>query len=36
MALHQELELLWSTHNRAQGDFTVVEAEYLEVIATRT
>ena len=35
LALHQELELLWSTHNRAQGDFTVVEAEYLEVIATR-
>jgi SAM-dependent methyltransferase len=34
-ALHQDLELLWSAHNRAQGDFTVVEAEYLEVIATR-
>ena len=34
-ALHRELELLWSAHNRAQGDFTVVEAEYLEVIGTR-
>ena len=34
-ALHWELESLWSAHNRAQGDFTVVEAEYLEVIARR-
>lgn len=34
-ALHQELESLWSDHNRAHGDFTRVEAEYLEVIATR-
>jgi SAM-dependent methyltransferase len=33
--LHQELESLWSANNRAQGGFTVVEAEYLEVIATR-
>ena len=34
-ALYRELELLWSAHNCAQGDFTVVEAEYLEVIAKR-
>jgi SAM-dependent methyltransferase len=34
-ALHQELESLWSAHNRAHGDFTVVEADYLEVIAKR-
>jgi SAM-dependent methyltransferase len=33
--LHEELESLWSANNRAQGGFTVVEAEYLEVIATR-
>ena len=33
--LHRELESLWSAHNRAQGGFTVVEGEYLEVIATR-
>jgi len=33
--LHQELEALWSTHNRAKGSITVVEAEYLEVIGTR-
>ncbi len=33
--LHEELEALWSANNRAQGGFTVVEAEYLEVIATR-
>jgi SAM-dependent methyltransferase len=34
-ALHQKLESLWSSHNRAQNGITVVEAEYLEVIATR-
>jgi hypothetical protein len=34
-ALYRELESLWSVHNRAQGDFTVVEADYLEVIAKR-
>jgi hypothetical protein len=34
--LHEELESLWSLNNRAQGEFTVVEAEYLEVIATRS
>jgi SAM-dependent methyltransferase len=33
--LHEELESLWSANNRATGDVTVVEAEYLEVIATR-
>jgi SAM-dependent methyltransferase len=33
--LHHELETLWSTHNRAQDGITLVEAEYLEVIATR-
>ena len=31
--LARELESLWAAHNRAQGDFTVVEADYLEVIA---
>jgi ubiquinone/menaquinone biosynthesis C-methylase UbiE len=34
-SLHRELEALWRSHNRANGDFTVVEAEYLEVIGTR-
>ena len=34
-ALYRELESLWSAHNRAQGDFTVVETDYLEVIAKR-
>jgi SAM-dependent methyltransferase len=34
--LQAELESLWSENNRAQGSScTVVEAEYLEVIATR-
>jgi SAM-dependent methyltransferase len=33
--LREELEALWSTHNRAGGDLTVVQAEYLAVIATR-
>ena len=35
-AIYRELESLWSSHNRARGDFTVVEAEYLEVIGTKT
>jgi len=35
MSLHQELEALWSAHNRGRGSFTLVAAEYLEVIATR-
>jgi SAM-dependent methyltransferase len=34
-SLRQELEALWSAHNRAQDGITSVEAEYLEVIATR-
>jgi ubiquinone/menaquinone biosynthesis C-methylase UbiE len=34
-SLQEELEALWSLHNRAQSGITVVEAEYLEVIATR-
>ena len=34
-ALHGELQSLWADHNTAQGDFTVVKGEYLEVIAIR-
>ncbi len=34
-ALHRELESLWSAHNRAKGDVTIVDAEYLEVVAIR-
>jgi len=34
-ALHSDLESLWDSHNLASGGFTVVKAEYLEVIATR-
>lgn len=33
--LRQELEALWSEHNRGTNDLTVVQAEYLEVIAVR-
>ena len=33
--LREELEALWSAHNRASDELTVVQAEYLEVIATR-
>lgn len=33
--LHQELEALWSSHNRAGMDCTTVFAEYLEVIGIR-
>jgi hypothetical protein len=33
--LRRELVHLWSAHSRAVGDATKVEAEYLEVIATR-
>lgn len=33
--LQEELELLWSTHNRGGDDLTFVDAEYLEVIAVR-
>ncbi|HKW34462.1 MAG TPA: methyltransferase domain-containing protein [Candidatus Acidoferrum sp.] len=34
--LRSELVLLWSTHNKAAGNVTKVDAEYLEVIATRS
>jgi 2-polyprenyl-3-methyl-5-hydroxy-6-metoxy-1,4-benzoquinol methylase len=34
-AMYRELVSLWSAHNLARGSFTVVEAECLEVIATR-
>jgi len=33
--LHQELAALWSAHNRGRNGFTLVAAEYLEVIANR-
>ena len=33
--LRSELVRLWSAHNKAVDDTTQVEAEYLEVIATR-
>jgi len=33
--LRSELVNLWSTHNKAGGDTTMVDGEYLEVIATR-
>jgi hypothetical protein len=33
--LREELEALWSAHNLAGDDLTVVQGEYLEVIATR-
>jgi SAM-dependent methyltransferase len=35
-ALRSDLEQLWAEHNRAADDTTYVEAEYLEVIATRS
>jgi hypothetical protein len=34
MSLHQELEAIWSEDNRGRDGFTLVTAEYLEVIAT--
>lgn len=34
-ALREELEALWSTHNRAGDQLTFVPAEYLEVVAVR-
>jgi SAM-dependent methyltransferase len=34
-ALHQELESLWSAHNRAKGGVTIVDAEYLDVVGIR-
>jgi ubiquinone/menaquinone biosynthesis C-methylase UbiE len=33
--LREELEALWSAHNRGGDELTVVSSEYLEVIATR-
>ncbi|MGA7410828.1 MAG: class I SAM-dependent methyltransferase [Bryobacteraceae bacterium] len=33
--LQAEMEELWSTHNLAKSGFTTVDAEWLEVIATR-
>lgn len=33
--LQRELEAIWSEHNRGRDGFTLVAAEYLEVIATR-
>jgi SAM-dependent methyltransferase len=33
--LRQELEALWSSHNRGGDELTVVAAEYLQVIAVR-
>ena len=36
VSLRRDLEQLWSAHNRAKDNSTRVEAEYLEVIATRT
>jgi ubiquinone/menaquinone biosynthesis C-methylase UbiE len=33
--LRQELEMLWSAHNRAEANCTTVFAEYLEVIGIR-
>lgn len=34
-ALKNELVALWTSHNRAEGNGTIVDAEYLEVIAIR-
>lgn len=34
MMLRRDLEMLWSSANRAGGDVTVVESEYLEAVAT--
>ena len=33
--LREELEALWTVHNRGGDEFTVVAAEYLEVVAVR-
>jgi len=33
--LRQELEVLWSSHNRGGEELTILPAEYLEVIAVR-
>jgi len=29
------LESSWSAHNRVKGCFTIVDAEYLDLVATR-
>jgi hypothetical protein len=34
-ALRNDLEQLWSQHNRSQNGVTQVDSTYLEVIATR-
>jgi len=34
-SLQAELEALWSSHNLAQGGFTKIDAEWLEVVAVR-
>jgi SAM-dependent methyltransferase len=34
--LRTELENLWALHNKFEGNTTIVDAEYLEVIATRS
>jgi SAM-dependent methyltransferase len=34
-SLQMEMEELWSTHNQAKGGFTIVDAEWLEVVAVR-
>jgi len=34
-SLREELETLWSAHNRAGNELTFVAAEYLEVVAVR-
>jgi hypothetical protein len=34
-SLRDELEALWSAHNRGGDELTVVAAEYLEVVAIR-
>lgn len=34
--LRKELEDLWSLHNKSEGNTTIVDAEYLEVIAIRS
>jgi hypothetical protein len=33
--LREELEELWTAHNRGGDELTVVAAEYLEVVAIR-
>ncbi|MCC6967370.1 MAG: class I SAM-dependent methyltransferase [Nitrospira sp.] len=34
--LHRDLEALWTVHNRAGTGCTIIRAEYLEIIGTRT